>query len=120
MADEAIKLCGHCEQAKPLSEFYKSSRSKDGRQDWCIECQRTVNATNREKRRRIEAAMRGTTSHREETLPGVKGRMSRIQREVLSMQGWLRQSRSDIDAVKAEMAEGQRRLAESMEVIGSA
>lgn len=33
-----LKTCGKCKQAKPLAEFHKNSRTKDGLQDRCNEC----------------------------------------------------------------------------------
>ena len=40
--DEA-KRCSHCGKLKPLEEFNKRSRSKDGLQHYCRECQRAAN-----------------------------------------------------------------------------
>jgi len=33
-----MKICNNCKLFKPLSEFYKSKREKDGLQSWCKEC----------------------------------------------------------------------------------
>jgi hypothetical protein len=35
-----VKICINCDETKPLTEFYKSSKSKDGHQNMCKECQR--------------------------------------------------------------------------------
>lgn len=35
---EPTKLCGICKSHKPLSEFSKNIRSKDGRFSWCKKC----------------------------------------------------------------------------------
>lgn len=32
------KVCSHCKQEKPVSEFYTSSTTKDGYRAQCIEC----------------------------------------------------------------------------------
>jgi len=32
------KRCTHCEQWKPLEEFYRSCDSRDGHAHWCKEC----------------------------------------------------------------------------------
>ena len=34
------KVCSHCHQEKPVSEFYPSSTTKDGYRPQCIECAR--------------------------------------------------------------------------------
>jgi hypothetical protein len=34
------KTCSKCKKTKPVQQFSKSSRRKDGRQDWCKECTR--------------------------------------------------------------------------------
>lgn len=36
------KTCSKCKQVKPLSEFHKDARSKDGVHSWCRECRCTV------------------------------------------------------------------------------
>ncbi len=35
-----MKTCTGCDESKPLAEFHKSSRNRDGRQSRCAECQR--------------------------------------------------------------------------------
>lgn len=51
------KLCKHCEQVKPLEDFVKSSRAKDGRTARCKTCtaayfkERGYTVLNRENRR---------------------------------------------------------------------
>lgn len=32
------KACKHCDEVKPLESFYRWTRSKDGRADWCKAC----------------------------------------------------------------------------------
>lgn len=39
------KLCSKCGEVKPVSEFYRRSKSKDGFQSWCKKCFKTVNQT---------------------------------------------------------------------------
>lgn len=38
-----MKQCGLCKNSKPLSDFYKQTRSKDGLQHRCIDCCRKQN-----------------------------------------------------------------------------
>jgi len=35
---QLTKKCSKCGKIKPLSEFYKDKRAKNGRQSWCKEC----------------------------------------------------------------------------------
>lgn len=36
------KSCSKCKEVKSFSNFYKSKDAKDGRQSWCIDCQKAV------------------------------------------------------------------------------
>ena len=38
---EETKLCTRCKNSKPVSEFAKSSRTKDGLQAWCKDCMKS-------------------------------------------------------------------------------
>lgn len=49
MADN-MKRCGSCEFMKPLSEFGKSSSSKDGLRCYCKECRKAYNRAHRVER----------------------------------------------------------------------
>ncbi len=42
------KNCNRCKTEKPLSEFYKDSRRKDGKQTSCISCQKAKSKERRE------------------------------------------------------------------------
>jgi hypothetical protein len=33
-----MKKCGKCKVEKPLDDYYKMSRAKDGRQNYCKDC----------------------------------------------------------------------------------
>lgn len=35
-----MKLCKHCGETKPLTDFYPHKRTRDGAQYWCKECQK--------------------------------------------------------------------------------
>lgn len=52
--ETATKICKHCGVEKPLSEFHRVSRNKDGINDWCKDCvneyQRKREAEKRKKR----------------------------------------------------------------------
>ena len=41
------KICGHCGQTKPLSDFYHNSTKKDFHNDICSKCQLEVNKKNK-------------------------------------------------------------------------
>lgn len=36
--EEKTKICKRCGIEKPVSEFHKTSRNKDGLNDWCKDC----------------------------------------------------------------------------------
>lgn len=36
--DEAVKRCSCCGMVKPVSKFYRRTKSKDGYQSQCIRC----------------------------------------------------------------------------------
>jgi hypothetical protein len=42
-AEQAVKNCPACGETKPLDEFYRHRRQKDGRQPWCKLCHRARN-----------------------------------------------------------------------------
>ncbi len=46
-----VKRCTKCGEEKPLNEFYREARSKDGYKAWCKACS---NASDRARRRRRE------------------------------------------------------------------
>lgn len=46
-----VKRCTKCGEEKPLNEFYREARSKDGHKAWCKACS---NASDRARRRRRE------------------------------------------------------------------
>ena len=37
-----VKVCAKCGNEKPIDEFYRSRKSKDGHHSYCKECQRSV------------------------------------------------------------------------------
>lgn len=41
----AMKFCPLCKTTKPLEEFHRSSKNKDGRQSYCKACRKGVDAT---------------------------------------------------------------------------
>lgn len=49
MSGHARKRCSGCGEDKPLTDFYRSSRYKDGRQIWCKSC--SLQATKRYQQR---------------------------------------------------------------------
>ena len=53
--DEAVRMCGTCGETKPLSEFYKDGKDKEGnvkyRRD-CKECYRLTRLRARNMKRR--------------------------------------------------------------------
>jgi hypothetical protein len=40
------KVCSKCKKEKPLTEFHRCLKSRDGRQSHCIDCQRAANLAN--------------------------------------------------------------------------
>lgn len=50
------KTCTHCQQAKPLNEFDRLLKSKDGRQPWCKKCRKEQRETNRDKKSAYDRA----------------------------------------------------------------
>lgn len=47
---EEQKTCSSCGRLLPLSDFYKSARTKDGHENYCKECRKKRNAINYKKR----------------------------------------------------------------------
>lgn len=47
MGGHALKHCGCCGLTKSLSEFGTKARAPDGHQEWCLECNRKNNRTQR-------------------------------------------------------------------------
>ena len=43
MESNPLKKCNRCGQEKPLSEFHNSSRTKDGKDYYCKECENSRN-----------------------------------------------------------------------------
>ena len=55
------KKCSRCGNEKPISEFYESKRSADGRLSWCKECCAIENKKRRSaKRIEVTEAAKGT------------------------------------------------------------
>ena len=52
---EGVKTCTHCGAEKPLAEFYRDRRSRDGHTRWCRAC---LLAATRERDHRKWAAAR--------------------------------------------------------------
>ncbi len=50
-----MKYCGHCKKQKPLSEFYKDKKNKDGLYSWCKQCKILANQKRYHKGGRIQA-----------------------------------------------------------------
>lgn len=46
-----MKLCGKCNTTKDISDFPKSSKTKDGVQSWCRLCMNEYNAKKAEERK---------------------------------------------------------------------
>lgn len=40
----ATKKCSHCGETKPITEFNKNSKTKDGLKSWCRQCSSEYNA----------------------------------------------------------------------------
>jgi len=69
------KQCSKCQEVKPLSEFHKRSKSKDGRQTYCLECQNRYYRKYRKDGRDVTPVGRAKKTLR-------KARYSRRQAEV--------------------------------------
>lgn len=52
MAPAGLKRCAACRVSKPLAEFWRSAKSKDGLQARCKACQEIRDATPRRRRGR--------------------------------------------------------------------
>lgn len=50
LAPQATRSCTKCDQSKPLSEFYRSTRRRDGYQVWCKTCGSAYQRARRESR----------------------------------------------------------------------
>lgn len=57
------KTCSKCGAVKPLSEFYRHTSGRDGRQGYCIACQRAQNLAYRTKPENREANRRRAREH---------------------------------------------------------
>lgn len=72
MATPVEKFCSGCQQAKPLSEFHKNRRMKDGLANWCKTCisgaQKRWEAANRERRRVLSRAWYAANRDRKQAL----------------------------------------------------
>lgn len=80
------KVCSHCKQEKPVSEFYPSSTTKDGYRSQCIECAKEsakeANRKAREDRRRAREAtkkLRENGSYRKLTLGEKKQLLEKLR-----------------------------------------
>ena len=54
------KICAHCKESKPISEFYKLAASKDGLHYRCRECNRILNTKSKLKSK----ATKGSPKHK--------------------------------------------------------
>lgn len=52
------KVCSRCRVEKPISEFYRNRRSKDGRNSYCRTCMETYRSRPQHKRAEYEGATR--------------------------------------------------------------
>lgn len=50
-----MKICKKCGEEKPLEEFPKAFRRKDGRNSWCKVCTSKANKENRQKTKPVES-----------------------------------------------------------------
>lgn len=64
-----FKKCSKCDVIAPLNEFYKSSRSKDGRDSWCKYCKskKTDKGALSEKQTRCNSNTKGALSEKSKT-----------------------------------------------------
>jgi hypothetical protein len=65
------KYCNKCKKVKPLSDFNKSKRNKDGYQDWCRTCQKKYykkhsGKTNKRNRKWYKENYNGMKKQRQE------------------------------------------------------
>jgi len=70
-----VKVCNKCKEYKPISEFNKSSKAKDGLQNWCRGCTHKYRKENREK---LNAYWK---RYREENQEKVKAGRNRYRKE---------------------------------------
>ena len=58
------KSCNHCNKSKPISEFYKKTKSKDGLQAKCKSCVKIVNKNFRKTNPKYQVDWQRTNSPR--------------------------------------------------------
>lgn len=85
---QAQKVCSHCGVSKPLSEFHKNSKTKDGHQSWCKSC--TINHVAEKRKQAAESAP--TPPHVTESTHPVFSKMTprEIQNEIRERVNYLR------------------------------
>ena len=79
-----MKRCSKCEEEKPLEEFHKHKRSKDGRRSSCKECQKQWRENNKEKRREYNKQYR--EKNREKILEQKKQYYDNNKEKILEQQ----------------------------------
>jgi hypothetical protein len=79
MAQAAEKRCSKCKTDLPVEMFAKNSRARDGLQNWCRTCRRTINAAKRREK--------GLEPRKQPTLSGRSLDDILVQRDALVSQG---------------------------------
>lgn len=57
------KRCPKCGETKPITEFSKNSKTKDGLQPWCKHCKKTANAAIYSARKLQKTSQSVTSPH---------------------------------------------------------
>jgi superfamily II helicase len=74
--ENQTKVCRHCGQEKPISEFYPSKKTKDGHDSWCKECKK---ADNRLSAKRVSASVKTLQEEVDRLRATAKGKLSQYE-----------------------------------------
>lgn len=95
-----MKQCYHCGVEKPITEFYDSKRSLDGKLSWCKECMKEYNR-NRNNRIKMEnTTMNQTQPQKTDIRGGQNNDLSRFTPRELMQELAKRGYRGTLEYVK--------------------
>lgn len=73
------KLCKHCKQVKPLSEYYQHPNAKDGLQPYCKDCAKAISRKSLKRNQPREYEVRFVEYLKSKGIYAVVGRSSRTK-----------------------------------------
>ena len=115
---DAAKACSLCKKARPLDDFHRDARSKDGRRSRCSSCISAISKEDSKKAPVIDEALTHMVCPRCERL----GRESRLslesfgvaRRKKTGKNSWCRQCCSEATCEWQKTEEGRRKHIEAV------